>query len=128
MGIITKGMIDPELVLDDVKVPGPRDGWNPIADVTKRLSWIPGSISRRLWLFDMCITPKFAWAAPFAEIPTANIAEISSWAMQAAVGTSCTWWCHRRFWAVRINRHPATVVAIRTIRAAAYPHRWSTLR
>jgi hypothetical protein len=90
-------MIDPELELDHVKIPGPRDGWNPIADVTKRLSWIPGSISRRLWLIDMCIAPKFAWAAPFSEIPTAEVAEITSRAMQAAVGTSCTWWCSRRF-------------------------------
>ena len=127
LGIITGGMVDPELGLDQVTIPGPRDGWDPIADVTKRLSWIPGSISRRLWLFDMCITPKFAWAAPFAEIPNEGVAEITAWAMQAAVGTSCTWWCNRRFWADNINRHPPTAVALRAIKAASigltYPSR-----
>ena len=117
LGIITDGVPDPEVGPGELGMPEPRDGWHPITEVIKRLAWIPGTAERRLRLFDMCITPKFAWAAPFATIPCGSDDALAKLVLRAVVGSHCTWWCNRRFWADNINRHPPTAVAIRNIRA-----------
>ena len=59
--------------------------------------------------------PKYAWAAPFAEIPPEGF---TAKAMRAILGTTCTWWCDRRYWAQNINRHPPTVMTLRSFRPA----------
>ena len=50
-------------------------------------------------------------------IPNGNEDQLPQIAMRSIVGTQCTWWCYRRFWANNINRHPPTAVALRNVNA-----------
>ena len=69
LGIIAEGdySVNPSA---PVSMPEPRDGWDIIIEVMKRMSWIPGGSYVRQRLYAMSVVPTFTWATPFVLLPT----------------------------------------------------------
>jgi hypothetical protein len=100
----------------DGTLPQPRGGWDAARQVVRRLACLPGSAETRERLAAVFLTPRVCWAAPLLGPPPPDLARDLRWAVQA---TRTTWWCPGRWWAERVQLHPALGLALRSIRAAA---------
>ena len=96
-------------------LPRPRDGWEPVEEVVRRLAVLPGPADVREKLALCFIRPKWAWAAPLVEPPPARLAKD---VLRAVTASRCTWWCQGRWWCDRIGLHPVLGTAVQAVRRA----------
>ena len=102
------GALDPDL-------PKPRDGWDTVVELTKRLTLVPGTADVRTAIGITCVASRYRWALPFLEVPPKRLVKDT---FGAITRTKCKWWSQARFWTDHLSAHPVLGTAIQAIKMA----------
>ena len=97
LGLLTQPMLAEAPIL-------PRGGWKKVGDAIAHLAALPGPAAVRERLAAAIVRPHFTWASPLQHPPPEVLAHQLR---HAVLQTHCSWYCAGRWWADRIQLHPA---------------------
>jgi hypothetical protein len=97
-----------------ITAPKPRDGWDPVRDIIKKLARLPGSMATRARIATIFVCPKYRWSAPLIEVPPADLVGLT---FRALKRTATNWWCAGRFFADNVRVHPVLGTAVVVLKA-----------
>ena len=114
LGLLTQPMLPDAPIL-------PRGGWKKVGKVIAHLAALPGPASVRERLAAAFVRPHFTWASPLQHPPPADLAHQL---LHAVLLTRCSWYCAGRWWADRIQLHPAISAGLQAFKPAfrGLPH------
>ena len=86
-----------------------------VAKVIEHLAALPGPASVRERLAAAFVRPHFTWASPLQHPPPADLAHQL---LRAVLQIRCSWYCAGRWWADRIQLHPAISAVLQAFKPA----------
>ena len=108
LGLLTQPMLAEAPIL-------PRGGWKKVGNVIAHLAALPGPAAIRERLAAAFVRPHFTWASPLQHPPPEDLAHKLR---QAILLTHCSWYCAGRWWADRIQLHPAISAGLQAFKPA----------
>ena len=92
------------------ELPCLRNGWAPILEVLPLLARLPGGLLTREAAVRTFLKGKWFWALPLLQSPSSDV--VVAFRRALLNHTQCNWWCPGRFWADRVDLHPALSAAV----------------
>ena len=108
LGLLTQPMLAQAPIL-------PRGGWKKVGNVITHLAALPGPAAVRERLAAAFVRPHFTWASPLQHPPPETVAHQLR---KAILLTRCSWYCAGRWWADRIQLHPAISAGLQAFKPA----------